>query len=198
MPLRPALSAVWGRLWLQVLGLTLAPLAVEAALWLDPAWRGPAMRWGAVWPGRPPGWAALIAHAFLHDGALHLAGNLAALWVLAARLKGGMSPTGFLSLWTLAAIGGGVVFRLISDTSAPMVGSSGALFGLAGALLAQEVRPAPQRLAWALGLAALNLAAWAWTGGILAWQAHLGGFLVGVIWAGLTGPQPPRLAKTRS
>ena len=44
---------------------------------------------------------------------------------------------------------------------------------------------------WMLALAGLNLAFWALQHGILAWEAHLGGFVAGLIW-GLW--VPPRIS----
>jgi membrane associated rhomboid family serine protease len=67
-----------------------------------------------------------------------------------------------------------------------MVGASGALFGLAGALVGLHHR---DRLATrdsqgpvvraVLGLVALNLVLWWAMDGQLAWETHLGGFLTG-------------------
>ena len=89
-----------------------------------------------------------------------------------------------------------------------MVGTSGALFGLVGLLVVLEAQTRRAEgasrlsvlvtvLAWLVGLAALNLAFWWLQNGILAWQAHLGGFLAGLVW-GLARGQRPRLAKTLS
>ena len=73
-----------------------------------------------------------------------------------------------------------------------MVGTSGTLFGLAGAALWLEAAER-HRLGiplWPvggviLGLVVLNAVMWVALGGILAWQTHLGGFVTGVAMSAL-------------
>ncbi len=83
-----------------------------------------------------------------------------------------------------------------------MVGASGALFGLAGAWLVDEIRRMQSQrdrlLRGVLGLVALltiNAVAWVLQGGQLAWETHLGGLLAGLVfaavWGGRKGKKPP-------
>ena len=74
----------------------------------------------------------------------------------------------------------------MTNSTSPMVGASGALFGLAGAwqywgwsdLRAQSLSGWP---VWRtmFALVVLNAAMWFFNGGNLAWETHLGGFIVG-------------------
>ena len=94
----------------------------------------------------------------------------------------------FLVLYALLLIAGACGFALFPEVQAPMVGASGALFGLAGVVLAWEMqnrrslgkspRPVLRSLAILVGL---NAVLWWAMNGQLAWQTHLGGFLAG--WA---------------
>jgi membrane associated rhomboid family serine protease len=76
------------------------------------------------------------------------------------------------------------------------VGASGALFGLAGGLLAWayvDLYTFEERL-WpvaraALLLAGLNLILWWAMDGQLAWETHLGGFIAGWVTALLIDPR---------
>ncbi|NJS39008.1 MAG: rhomboid family intramembrane serine protease [Rhodobacteraceae bacterium] len=75
----------------------------------------------------------------------------------------------------------------MTTSAAPMVGASGALFGLAADWLMAEVRQTPRLGAQLLRgagliilLLALNALVWVLQGGQLAWETHLGGFLAGL------------------
>jgi membrane associated rhomboid family serine protease len=189
-------------------------------LWGSVLWRPLAYQYGGFWAGlMRGGWLAnypgqtgamFVTHSFLHAGLSHLLGNMITLAALANLLAGRMGRAEFAALWLLSAVAGGFVFGLLGPASQPMVGTSGALFGLVGLLLVREAQARRADgasrlsvlatvLAWLAGLAALNLGFWWLQNGILAWQAHLGGFLMGLAWGlvGLARGQP-RLAKTRS
>ena len=97
---------------------------------------------------------------------------------------------GLALLWGAATLGGAAAFGLLSTNPAPMVGASGALFGLAAAWTVAEVQGARglraraiRALGITLSLVALNAATWALQGGHLAWETHLGGFLAGLVLA---------------
>ena len=77
-----------------------------------------------------------------------------------------------------------------------MVGASGALFGLAGALLAWSYvdRFVAREALWPIArmaglLIAINIAMYWGLDGQLAWQTHLGGFVAGWILALLIDPR---------
>jgi rhomboid protease GluP len=209
-PLVLALIAVYA-------GIELVLQGADHRLWGSGLWRPLAYQYGGFWAGlMRGGWLAnypgqtaamFFTHSFLHAGLSHLLGNMLALVALANAIGNRMGRTEFLGLWMLSTMAGGFVFGLLGPASQPMVGTSGALFGLAGLLLTLEARARRAEgltllsvlvmvLMWVLGLAALNLAFWWLQNGILAWQAHLGGFLVGLAW-GLARGQP-RLTKTLS
>lgn len=157
--------------------------------------RAYAYGFGAFWSGLLRGGEPLYAtqpvvmfltHAFLHGGILHLAMNMLALVVLGQRLLARMTPAAFLALYIASAVGGGLAFGLISDSARPMVGASGALFGLLGALEYRVWRTmrrgnmSMQPFWRSIGeLVLLNALLWLVLGGGLAWEAHLGGFLAG-------------------
>lgn len=77
-----------------------------------------------------------------------------------------------------------------------MVGASGALFGLAGAivawdyldrfLLSEGLWPVLRTVLFLVGL---NIALWWAMGGQLAWETHLGGFVTGWVMAMLLDPR---------
>lgn len=154
-------------------------------------WAGLLHDWQPNYVAQP--YTMFLTYSVLHGGLGHLLGNLAALFVLGPIATDRVGTRGFLIVWFVAVIGGAAAFGLLSSSPQPMVGASGALFGLAGAWLAwewQEVQlarasPLPV-VARVLGLAALNVLLWALQGGLLAWETHLGGFATGWAWAMLS------------
>ena len=79
----------------------------------------------------------LITHAFLHDGPLHLAGNMLFLMVLGARVNALIGNIWTLILYPLLAILAGIAhtISIAHGPSIPMLGASGAVMGLAGMYL---------------------------------------------------------------
>lgn len=161
----------------------------------NPRWRGVAYQNGAFWAGLLHGWqpnytaqpwVMFISYAGLHGGIWHLLGNMLTLVVLARILAAYISPRRIVVLYALSAIGGALCFGLLTRSPQPMVGASGALFGLVGAWQYYrwiELRRAG-RSRWPvwrtlLGLVLLNIIMWITLDGLLAWETHLGGIITG-------------------
>lgn len=172
-----------------ILSCVLVELSLTGAdmgLWGSRAWRAEAYDLAAFqpWllqfaPGSFTGQAFVmfLSYAFLHGGLIHLVGNMLSLQSLGRVVVRRMGTFAFLVIYAGSAVIGAVFYGLLAPQAGPMIGASGAIFGLAGALA-----PRQPRAFWRLvaGLIILNLALWALTGGLLAWQAHLGGFLAGL------------------
>jgi rhomboid protease GluP len=95
------------------------------------------LEWGgnSAWEVQHGAWWRLGTSMFLHGGALHLILNMAALlWLgpLAERLFG---PRQFLLLYGIAGLTGSALSLSFSAQAAISVGASGAIFGVAGALM---------------------------------------------------------------
>lgn len=166
-------------------------------------WRPLSYQYGAFWAGLLQGWrpnyaaqpvAMFFTYAFLHSGPGHLIGNMLTLFWLGRAVVGRLGNGRFALLYLVSMLGGGAAFGLLSRSPAPMVGASGAIMGLAAAWIVwdwQDRRKSGARgwaaARWAVGmtfaLGGLNLGAWVWLNGILAWQTHLGGFLGGAAMA---------------
>lgn len=184
----------------------------SAGLWGDPRWRMTAIEFGGFWPGLlsswapnypAQAWAMFVTYGFLHAGILHFAVNMLTLLSLGPPVVQRIGVVRFLGLYLAALVGGGLGYVVLSTWTAPLVGASGALFGLAGALLCWDYRERRARglrltPVWrAIGLlVALNLVLWYAMHGLLAWQTHLGGFVAG--WLAGRYLEPPILAKIRS
>lgn len=159
---------------------------------------------GAFWNGLLSGWEPIysfqretmfLTYALLHGGLLHLIGNMVALLALGGIAVARVGQRGFLLLYAISAIGGGIGFALLSNSEAPMIGASGAVFGLIGAWkfwewqLRQHIG-SPMAPLWRslFGLVLLNVILWIALSGLVAWEAHLGGFIAGVLFAAIATP----------
>ena len=196
-------------------------VGIEAALLLsDWGWIGHgrlrrmAYAYGGFWPGLLRGWqpnflaqpvSMFATYGFLHGGVLHLGFNMATLWSLGRPLIETGGPRRFVILWAASQIMGGVGYAALSSQPQPMVGASGALFGLAGGWLASAWNAAVNDRQTHFGvirvmvaLVGLNVLMMIFTQGQLAWQAHLGGFIGGWVAALVTRlPQPASLSAAR-
>jgi len=172
----------------------------DRGLIFDPSLRPRLYAVGAFWSGLLHGGDPIFAaqpltmfltHALLHGGFLHMAMNMAILLALGKFAADRYGPVGVLPLFALGAIGGGAVFGLLAPGAHPMVGASGAVFAFLGLWIAWDWRrhrthgaavgPVMRRV---LALAGINVLMYVALGGLLAWEAHLGGFLVGVLVGG--------------
>lgn len=142
----------------------------------------------------------LLAAAFLHGGIVHLGVNLLSLVQIGPVLERSLGSVRFAILYLVAAVGGNVAVCLWYDPFGMVVGGSGALFGMLGALLAMQMRGGAHALSFVehagtrqlIGLIVANLAI-GWLVPFISNTAHVGGlasgFLVTTAW-----PVPPRHA----
>jgi len=142
-----------------------------------------------------------LTHAFLHAGWLHLGFNAAAFLGLGHGLVQQIGIGRCLAVFALSAIAGALTFGLIADTPGPLVGASGAIFGMLAVFTAWQERA----LRWAglsrapiwrriFGLVLLNVILTLGLRGALAWEAHLGGWIAGWLLAGVFRPHRSVLA----
>ncbi len=77
----------------------------------------------------------LVTAAFLHLGPLHIFLNMFALYTIGPPLERVMGWWRYLAVYLLGALGGSVAILLFGDVRQPVVGASGAIFGLFAAAL---------------------------------------------------------------
>lgn len=169
----------------------------DHAFWGSPRWRGLAYQYGGFWQGLLGNWqpnygvqpaVMFVSYGFLHGGFLHLLVNMITLVSLERLVIERVGQWCFAVIYVFSLLGGAVGFAALSNAVQPMVGASGALFGLAGVLTSWEYTA--RRLAHegigpvlrVIGLlVGLNIIMYWAMGGNLAWETHLGGFWAG--WA---------------
>lgn len=177
-------------------------LGSDHGLWGAAQWRGLAYQYGGFWRGLlgnwQPNYAAqpylmFVTYGFLHGGILHLSVNMITLVSLGRLVIERTGPWRFLMIYAVSLLGGAAGFAALSSAVQPMVGASGALFGLLGALAGWEwsARRLAREGIWPVLrlvglLVALNAVMYWAMDGNLAWEAHLGGFVAG--WAASLWP----------
>jgi membrane associated rhomboid family serine protease len=148
----------------------------------------------AAYPG-------VFTSMFMHGGWMHLLGNMWFLWIFGNNIEDACGPLRF----TLFYIGCGVAaaaahVALRPDSPVPMVGASGAVSGVLGGYLVLHpgarvltalplgpfVRPVMlpayvYLLVWIGFQVVSQLAAAGGSGGGVAYMAHIGGFVAGVV-----------------
>jgi membrane associated rhomboid family serine protease len=149
-----------------------------------------------VWAGE---WWRLLAAAFLHAGWAHLAANVVFGWFACRLVEGAVGGGALAGLYLASAVAGSALSLLGQDGVS--VGASGALFGIAGAILALHRRALG---GWRPFLA--SRATHALAGGILVTTvlapllvpldhlAHAGGLATGAAGAWLLTRPRPRAA----
>lgn len=144
----------------------------------------------------------LLTHMFLHGGILHIAGNLLFLYVFGDNLEEQMGRLGFLAFYLAAGLAAAAA-QIAADplSPIPMVGASGAIAGVMGGYLLLFPRARVDIVAiFIIFFKIFTLPAWivlgVWLaiqifggyttpgdGGGVAYWAHAGGFLAGVVLA---------------
>ena len=172
-------------------------------------------RWGLVPADLSQGPAAvvtLLTSAFLHIGWLHLVSNVVYLGVFGLPVERRIGGARFAALYLLSAIVGGLAYLVAQPLSqTPAIGASGAIAGviaahlvlypratlgsLAPVLFLHVVESTPALLLLLLWLATqvLSSVASLTTSTGIAWWAHIGGFVAGLVL--ISALRTPRVAK---
>jgi membrane associated rhomboid family serine protease len=156
---------------------------------------------GGFGSGQAPFWVTAFTSMFLHGSLIHLGGNMLFLWIFGNNIEDSMARATFVGFYLL----GGLValgLHVLSDTGSavPTVGASGAIAGVLGAYARLYPRARVVTLVFIIIIftvitlpAALVLGLWfvlqllpafsdpGGAGGGVAYFAHIGGFLFGLI-----------------
>ncbi len=140
-------------------------------------------------------WTSVIVSMFLHGSWFHLGANMLFLWVFGNNIEDHMGMIRYLVFYVLAGAVATIAHVVVQvDSTVPLVGASGAVAGVMGAYLVwfpwARVRTFilllviplwPRIPAWVL------LGVWFVTqfftspDAAVAWMAHVGGFVFGVV-----------------
>jgi membrane associated rhomboid family serine protease len=141
-----------------------------------------------------PAYLTIFTSMFMHGGFMHLIGNMLYMWIFADNIEDSLGPKRFLVFYILAGIGAAMTQVLIDTNSqTPMVGASGAIGGVLGAYLINHPNAKVLVLipfgffSQLIKIKALYVLGF-WfilqfisSGGGVAYAAHIGGFISGII-----------------
>jgi membrane associated rhomboid family serine protease len=158
---------------------------------------------------------ALFVSMFLHGGWLHLIGNMWYLWIFGDNVEDRMGHFRFFLFYLLcgfAASSAHILFNL--NSRVPSIGASGAIAGVLGAYVlsypfARVLTLVPFLIIWPVVELPALLVLGSWflvqllngsaaiartseTGGGVAWWAHIGGFVAGMILLAVFAQKRPR------
>lgn len=148
----------------------------------------------AVWQSPVAAGATLLSYQFLHGGLMHLFVNMWSLWIFGDNLEERLGSWRFLGFYLLCGIIAGLVQMAAEPGSAvPVVGASGALSGVMAAYMYLYPRARITVLLFIIPVtipAYLLLAGYfalqvfmsmTSSGGSIAYEAHIGGFVAGLV-----------------
>lgn len=183
-------------------------IAAMTAIWVQQFLADRIASWGLSAKTLSAGHYDTIAlHMFAHGPIFHIGMNMFALYVVGPKLVARLgqplrAAMAFLLLFFLSGLSGAALYlALHPHGTVPMVGASGALYGLFGMLLRLppqdgDIAPMDRQHAWRLAKDFVKDNGWLFVmltlpnilmgrEGGLAWEAHLGGLLFGLIAAPL-------------
>jgi len=128
----------------------------------------------------------LLTALLVHGSIWHVGLNMLALWMIGRSLEPLLGHTRFLLLYLISGLGGSVAVALLTDPRVPVVGASGAIFGLFGALLVigRHIGANVTTIAIVIGINfaipfVQGIMAGSMAAVAISWQAHLGGLVTG-------------------
>ena len=147
-----------------------------------------------------PAYVTIFSSMFMHGGFMHLIGNMLYMWIFADNIEDSLGPKNFIIFYLLSGIGAATA-QVLADTSSqiPMVGASGAIGGVLGAYIINYPKAKVLvlipfgffsqlikiRALYVLGfwfvLQFINSSMSSSQGGGVAYAAHIGGFVSGIV-----------------
>src|SRR5262245_38859854 len=163
-------------------------------------------------PGPTPIYLTLLSSMFMHGGFMHIAGNMLYLWIFGDNVEDRMGHLKYLIFYLLCGFLASATHIFFGPNSRiPSLGASGAIAGVLGAYLVLFPRQSVRVFQWGRIIevpALIVIGIWgvlqfvsgfgslaqAGESGGVAYMAHVGGFIAGIVLVFLfrNQAQPPR------
>ncbi len=147
-------------------------------------------------------WLTIFTAMYLHGGWEHIVGNMLYLWIFGNNVEDRMGHVGYFVFYTVSGVAAALMQVAVDPTSTvPTIGASGAIAGVLGAYLLLyphaeiyflvfffvfvttiSLPAVIVLMGWFLMQLAYGMSSWGLSmGGGVAWWAHVGGFLTGML-----------------
>ncbi|MCX5888855.1 MAG: rhomboid family intramembrane serine protease [Deltaproteobacteria bacterium] len=147
----------------------------------------------------------LLTSLFLHGNLLHFLPNMCFLFIFGGKVEDVLGPGRYLLFYLTGGVGAGLIYFLVAPSSAvPLIGASGAIAAVMAAyfsLFPGERFSTLFIITWVLlqfFYATFALMSKSTGQAGMAWWAHVGGFLLGLVLIHLLAPRAVRLLPFRS
>ena len=169
--------------------ITKALIAINVAIYLVTATQGHGLnapggtlffKWILYGPFVAHGdWWRLVTAMFLHASLIHIGFNMYALWVIGTPVEQYLGRARYLGLYFVSGLAGSAG-GLLQAPHTPVLGASGAIFGILGAMLIIEWqvtgRLAGNAMTWILINLVISFAI-----PNISWGGHVGGLIGGIL-----------------
>jgi membrane associated rhomboid family serine protease len=155
-------------------------------------------------PSQPPTWLTVFTAMFMHGSILHLGGNMLFLWIFGNNVEDSMGPVKFIVFYVLGGLAAlALQVAIDADAAVPTIGASGAVAAVLGGYILLYPRARVVTVVFIivfftilelpalvmLGIwfvqqvlfGAYNLTNPTGGGGGVAYFAHIGGFVFGLV-----------------
>ena len=124
-------------------------------------------------------WWRLVTSTFLHASILHIGFNMYVLWVIGAPVEQYLGKLRYLGLYFVSGLAGSAG-ALLQSPLTPVLGASGAIFGILGAMMILEWQVTGRLAGQAAALVAINLGL-SFVIPNISWGGHVGGLIGGIL-----------------
>jgi membrane associated rhomboid family serine protease len=135
--------------------------------------------WVLFGPWVPHGWWRLVTSMFLHENLIHIGFNMVALYLIGTPVEQYLGRARYVGLYFVSGVAGSAG-ALLQTPLTPVLGASGAIFGILGAMLILEWQITGRLAGNAMTWIVINLVI-SFAIPNVSWGGHLGGLVGGIL-----------------
>jgi len=133
-------------------------------------------------------WLSILTSMFMHGGWMHLIGNMLFLWVFGDNVEDILGRWKYLLFYLLCGVAAALAqYAIHPDSRVPMVGASGAIFGVMGAYALKFPHARIVMVGWLLFVFSFEVPAWLVMVYYIVFQFFEGITSIGDVFAGRGG-----------